>query len=80
MKEATKVPSYQEALEDATRVGAARNTGFAALAQIIRALSLGHAINPENTYKVAVRKGLTHNDIRLLARNPIKLGDLQFQV
>ena len=75
-----KTPSYEEALNSAKRVGAVNATGFAALAQLIWALSRVHAINPENTYKGAVRVGADYDEVRRLAKNPIRLGELQFEV
>jgi len=49
--------TYQEALKEAKRVGAARSEGLPLLAQTCQAMSYVHAVNPEMLYNGAKKKG-----------------------
>jgi hypothetical protein len=68
--------NYQDALNEADRMGASKAEGLPLLAQTIATLSLCHAINAEATFNGAVKMGLTAIQVSKL--HPVALGDLMF--
>lgn len=68
--------TYEQALKEAERVGAANSEGLALLAMTAWTLSKVHAINPKLVYDGAIKKNLTSRD--LLRLPPVELGDLMF--
>lgn len=68
--------TYEQALEEARRVGAGRCEGLAFLALTCEALSRVHAVNPRLVFEGARKQGLDPKQARKL--DPVSLGDLMF--
>lgn len=68
--------TYEQALNEADKVGAAKAKHLPLLALTIAALSLAHAINPKLVYAGAVKQRLTADLVRKL--DPVSLGNLMF--
>lgn len=68
--------SYEQALKEARRVGAARCEGQALLALTCEALARVHAVNPRLVFEGAGKQGLDAEQVRKL--DAVDLGDLMF--
>jgi hypothetical protein len=68
--------SYEQALNEARRVGAGRCEGLALLALTCEALSRVHAIVPRLVFEGARKGGLDAEQVRRL--DAVSLGDLMF--
>lgn len=68
--------TYEQALLEVRRVGAAKVQGLPHLALTIQTLAMVHAIAPALAYEGAKKRGLTASQVRKLSA--VSLGDLMF--
>ena len=84
--------TYQQALRQSEKVGAAHAQGPALIAQTCSVLSMVHAINPGLAYNGAIKLGLTEKQLRVMGGippvkievvldgKPIDISDIMFVV
>jgi hypothetical protein len=68
--------NYEQALQEARRVGAGKCGGLALLAQTCETLARVHAISPRLVFEGAMKQGLDAEQVRKL--DAVSLGDLMF--
>jgi hypothetical protein len=71
--------NYQEALAEASRVGASKASGPAFIAQTLDVFCKVHVgINPSMAFDGAIKLNLNDKDFQKMLKDPFKVGDLMF--